>query len=123
DPYHRVDVRQGSQQVRVRVGGVVVAESTRPRLLFETGLPPRYYLPEADIRADLLPASATTTVCPYKGVASYRSFAGDGGRSHHDVAWTYPDPLPDAVPVTGHWSFLGESVETEVDGKPLPADA
>ncbi|HEV2768193.1 MAG TPA: DUF427 domain-containing protein [Acidimicrobiales bacterium] len=123
DPYHRIDVRQGSQHVRVRVGEVVVADSTRPRLLFETGLPPRYYLPEADLRADLLPASATTTVCPYKGVASYRSFGGSDGRSHNDVAWTYPDPLPDAVPVTGHWSFLGEGVETEVDGKPMPADA
>ena len=48
---------------------------------------------------------------------------GADGRRHEDVAWTYPDPLPDAVPVTGHWSFLGEGVETEVDGKPLPTGA
>jgi uncharacterized protein (DUF427 family) len=122
DPYHRIDVRQGSQHVRVRVGDVVVAETTRPRLLFETGLPTRYYVPEDDLRTEALPPSATTTVCPYKGVASYRSFAGPDGRRHDDVAWSYPDPLTDAVPVAGHWSFLGGAVETEVDGQPLPAE-
>ncbi len=122
DPYHRIDVRQGSQHVRVRVGEVVVAESTRPRLLFETGLPTRYYLPEDDVRTEALRASPTTTVCPYKGVASYRSFDGPDGGRHDDLAWSYPDPLPDAVPVAGHSSFLGEGVLTEVDGQPLPAD-
>lgn len=61
--------------------------------------------------------SATTTVCPYKGVASYRSFDGAGGTTHEDVAWSYPDPLPDAAPVAGHWSFWGDGVEVEVDGR------
>jgi uncharacterized protein (DUF427 family) len=121
DPYHRIDVRRGSQHVQVRVDDVVVAETTSPRLLFETGLPTRYYLPEDDLRTELLAASATTTVCPYKGVASYRSFAAPDGTTHDDVAWSYPDPLPDAVPVARHWCFLGEGVETEVDGQALPA--
>jgi uncharacterized protein (DUF427 family) len=121
DPYHRIDVRQGSQHVRVRVGDEVVAESTRPRLLFETGLPARYYLPEEDLRTEVLAASATTTVCPYKGIASYRSFKGPGPRQD-DVAWAYPEPLPEAVPVAGHWSFLGDGVEIEVDGQLLATD-
>jgi uncharacterized protein (DUF427 family) len=122
DPYHRIDVRRGSQHVRVRVGDMVVADSTRPRLLFETGLPTRYYLPEDDLLTGLLQPSSTTTVCPYKGVAAYRSFGGSDGQGHDDVAWTYPEPFPDAVPVAGHWCFLGDGVETEVDGQPLPAD-
>ena len=46
DPYHRVDVLQSSRHVKVRVNGEVVAETDRPRILFETGLPPRYYLPQ-----------------------------------------------------------------------------
>jgi uncharacterized protein (DUF427 family) len=120
DPYQRIDVRQGSQHVRVLVGDVVVAESTRPRLLFETGVPAQYYLPEADLRIDLLQPSATTSECPYRGVASYRSFVGPDGQQLDDVAWTYADPLTDGLPVTGHWGFMGEGIQIEVDGTLLP---
>ncbi|MBW3549089.1 MAG: DUF427 domain-containing protein [Actinobacteria bacterium] len=123
DPYQRVDVRQGSQHVRVRVGDVVVADTTRPRLLFETGVPAQYYLPEADVRIDLLQPSSTTTECPYRGVASYRSFVGPRGQQLEDAAWTYADPLTDGLPVAGHWSFMGEGIETEVDGELLPSDS
>ncbi len=122
DPYQRIDVRQGSQHVRVRVGDVVVAETTRPRLLFETGEPAQYYLPEEDLCFALLAPSSTTSECPYRGVASYRSFVGPDGQHLDDVAWTYADPLVDGVPVTGHWSFMGEGIETEVDGKLLPSN-
>lgn len=58
DPYHRIEVLRSSRHVRVHVGGEPVAESTRPRILFETGLPPRYYLPREDVRADPGGASA-----------------------------------------------------------------
>src|SRR5206468_3727107 len=67
DPYHRVDVLNSSRHVRVSVGGEVVAETHRPRLLFETGLPTRYYVPKLDVRLDLLTPTNTVTRCPYKG--------------------------------------------------------
>ncbi len=79
-PYHRVDVLSSSRHVRVVVAGETVAETRRPRLLFETGLPTRYYIPKADVRMDLLEPTATVTQCPYKGKASYWS-AGSGTRS------------------------------------------
>ena len=123
DPYQRIDVRQSSQHVRVRVGDVVVAESTRPRLLFETGERAQYYLPEEDLRLDLLPPSSTTSECPYRGVASYRSFVRPSGQQLEDVAWTYADPLTDGLPVAGHWCFIGDGIETEVDGKLPPSDS
>lgn len=109
DPYHRVDTRPSSRRVVVRVGDRVVADTTRPMAVFETGLPPRFYIPEADIHADLV-ASDTTSVCPYKGVATYRSMT-DGPT---DVAFSYPDPLPEALGLEGHWSFWGDEVTTEV---------
>lgn len=115
DPYHRIDVREGSQHVVVRVGGELVAESWRPRLLFETGLAPRYYLPEDDV-SKALEASETSTICPYKGVASYWS-SSVGEHQHDDVAWAYLDPLTDAQPVKGYRSFSGEGVVVEVDGE------
>lgn len=115
DPYTRIDVCQGSQHVVVRVAGEVVAESRRPRLLFETGLPARYYLPAEDVTAALTP-TPTSTICPYKGVASYWSLDA-GGTGHHDVVWGYPEPFNDAVPVQGYRSFLGEGVAIEADGR------
>lgn len=94
DPFKRIDVLRSSRHVRVEVDGITVAQSSRPRMLIETALPVRWYLPRQDVRMNLLRPSEAHTVCAYKGVASYLS--ADGG---HDVAWFYPDPLLDALPV------------------------
>jgi uncharacterized protein (DUF427 family) len=110
DPYHRIDVRRASARVTVRAGGEVVAESDRPLLLFETGLPPRAYVPLEDVRRDLLEPSEKTTVCPYKGIASYWSVNGIA-----DAAWSYRDPIPEAAAIEGLVSFLGDGVEVEID--------
>ncbi|MEJ7870770.1 MAG: DUF427 domain-containing protein [Rubrobacteraceae bacterium] len=115
DPYHRVDVLESSRHVKVTVDGEVVAETQRPKLLFETGLPVRYYIPPEDVRTDLLVPSETHTVCPYKGVASYKSVS-TGDELLEDLAWYYPEPLPEAVKVRDHLCFHGEKVETEVNG-------
>ncbi|WP_273844488.1 DUF427 domain-containing protein [Rubrobacter calidifluminis] len=115
DPYHRVDVLQSSLHVRVSVGGEVVAETRRPLVLFETSLPPRYYIPPEDVREDLLVPSDTHTVCPYKGVASYRSLKV-GDTLVEDAAWLYPDPLPEAQKARGYLCFYEEKVEQEVEG-------
>jgi uncharacterized protein (DUF427 family) len=114
DPYHRVDVRHGSRAVRVQRDGRLLAESTRPTLVFETHLPTRFYLPRADIRAELLP-SDRITYCPYKGRASYWSVPGRA-----DIAWTYQQPLPDAVQLAGLVAFFDELVDVTVDGVPRP---
>jgi uncharacterized protein (DUF427 family) len=116
DPYHRVDVRRSGRHVVVRVGGETVAETTRPALLSETGLPNRFYLPADDVRDGVLVASETTSVCPYKGTASYWH-ARVGDRRVDDAAWAYPHPLENALGVAGHVCFSGDAVETEVDGE------
>lgn len=116
DPYHRVDVLDSSRHVRVTVDGEVVAETDRPRMLFETSLPVRYYLPREDVREETLDPSDTKTLCPYKGEASYWSVEA-GGRSFEDLAFSYDKPLPEAQKVEGYLCFLGEGVETEVDGE------
>lgn len=115
DPYHRVDVRQSSRHVKVTVNGETVAETGRPRILFETGLPPRYYIPPEDVKTELLEKSATKTYCPYKGEASYESVTVNGERIE-DATFFYPEPLPEAEKVEGYLCFLAEGVETEVDG-------
>ncbi len=113
DPFHRVDARRSSAHVSVRAGGEVIAESTRPVALYETGLPVRWYLPEDDVRGGRLVPSDTTTVCPYKGTASYWTLEA-GGRSFADACWTYREPLLEALPTRGHRSFMGEGISVEV---------
>lgn len=116
DPYHRVDVRQSSRHVRVLLAGEPVADSQRPRILFETSLPPRYYLPPDDVRSDLLEASDTSTRCAYKGEASYWSVRGPAGLEP-DLVWSYQDPGPEAERVRGYVAFFDERVDVEVDGQ------
>lgn len=114
DPYHRVDIRDTPRHVRVTAGDEVVAETRRAKLLSETGLPNRYYVPSDDVRAELLEPSATHTVCPYKGTASYRSLRV-GDRVIADAAWSYETPLDGARAIAGHLCFVAEGVRTVAD--------
>jgi len=118
DPYHRVDVFEASRPARVRIGGTLVAESTRAKLLYETGLPARVYVPGADVVPGALSPAEKRTVCPYKGDATYWHVAVDGTRVH-DGAWSYETPLVEALGIARHLSFDGEGVAVEVDE---PAD-
>lgn len=116
NPYTRVDVLASSRHVRIVVDGATVAESRQPRLLFETCLPPRYYLPMTDVRMDLLRPTNTATHCPYKGTASWWSVEVDG-RVHQDLAWTYRAPFPESQKITGLVAFYDERVDVYVDGE------
>jgi uncharacterized protein (DUF427 family) len=116
DPYSRVDVVHSSRHIQIVVAGEVVAESSRPRLLFETGLPTRYYLPKLDVRLDLLKPSATVTRCPYKGVARHYSLELNGAEVK-DVAWSYPAPIAEIPKIEDLICFYNERVdEVIVDG-------
>jgi uncharacterized protein (DUF427 family) len=116
DPYHRVDVRRSSRPVRVLLGGTVLAETRRPLLLSETGLPNRFYIPVEDVRQDLLEASDTQTVCPYKGTASYWSVV-TGDHKLTDAVWSYPQAEGDSAAISGYLSFRHDELTTEV-GQP-----
>jgi len=115
DPYTRVDILPSSRHVRVEVDGVTIAESTSPWLLFETGLPVRYYLPKTHVRMDLLAATDRASHCPYKGQAEWWSVRA-GGRVHDDLAWSYRTPLPESQRVAGLIAFYDEKVDVYVDG-------
>jgi uncharacterized protein (DUF427 family) len=116
DPYSRVDILASSRHVRVVVDGVTLAESHQPRILFETGLPPRYYLPLTDVRLDLLRPSDRQTHCPYKGTADYWS-VDVGGTVREDIVWIYRTPLPESQKVAGLACFYNEKVDLYIDGE------
>jgi len=116
-PETRVDILPSSRHIVVKVDGDVVADSTRSRVLYETGLPARYYLPQSDVRMDLLTPTDTETACPYKGWANYWNVTvGDTVRT--DLAWGYRTPLPESQDVAGLVCFYNEKVEVVVDGVP-----
>jgi uncharacterized protein (DUF427 family) len=104
--------------VQLFLDGRPLADSSHPRLVFETMLPVRYYLPPEDVTADLL-TSDTRTWCPYKGGASYFSVELGGGVVP-DVAWCYETALPDAGEVRGYLAFFDERVDVVIDGVPRP---
>jgi uncharacterized protein (DUF427 family) len=114
DPYHRIDALPSSRSVRLELDGVVLAESSRPVLLFESMLPMRFYLPRDDVRAELVP-SPTRTTCAYKGHAGYWS-AVVAGTPVPDLAWSYAEPLHDAAAVRGLVAFFDERVDVVLDG-------
>jgi uncharacterized protein (DUF427 family) len=113
DPYHRIDVLTSTRHVEVIVDGVTVADSHQPRILFETSLAPRYYLPITDVRRDLLRPSATVTHCPYKGAATYWSL--EVGRTvYPDLIWIYRAPFAEVQKITGMACFYNEKVDLRV---------
>jgi uncharacterized protein (DUF427 family) len=122
DPYHRVDVRRSSRHAVARAGDEILAETDTPVLVFETNLPVRVYFRPEDVRAELLTPSERTTICPYKGSATYWSVTANG-ETIPDALWTYADPLEDARPLAGLQSFLADGIVVELEGAGVVADA
>lgn len=116
DPEHRIDVLQSDRHVVIEIDGTKVAESRRPVLLFETGLPVRHYLPHTDVRLGLLRPSDKTTGCPYKGFAGYHHVKVDDN-THEDIVWSYKSPFQEASKVQGLMAFFDERVDVIVDGE------
>ena len=115
DPYTRVDCLASSRHVRVELNGVSVAETDRPVLLLETGLPHRFYIPSADVRQELLRPSERVIGSPYNGQASYFHVDANG-ETFEDVAWTYLDPTPEAGKIAGYVCFPQGKTDVYVDG-------
>lgn len=110
---HTVTTEQGDVHVEVVVDGRVVAATDRPVLLEETGLPTRYYVPKDDVRMDLVRPIALTTVCPFKGTASYWTLDLDG-TAHDGIAWSYETPIEAAAEIAGMLCFFDDRAEVKV---------
>jgi len=119
DPYSRIDILGSSRHVRVEVDGVTVADSRQPRILFETGMTPRYYIPLTDVRMGLLRPSATQSHCPYKGTSGYWS-VDTGSGLHEDIVWIYRTPLPESQKIAGLACFFDERVDVFLEGELQP---
>ena len=119
NPYSRVDALRSTRAVRISLDGVTLAESSSPVLVFETGLPTRYYLNRTDVDFTRLEASPTRTACPYKGRTSDCWSVRTGGTVHRDLAWAYDFPTAALLPIAGLVSFYNEKVDVHLDGRLL----
>jgi uncharacterized protein (DUF427 family) len=119
NPYIRVDALRSHRHIRVELDGVVLAETHSPVLLFETGLPTRYYIDRTDVAFSHLETSKTQTICPYKGITSQYWTARLGEAVYPDLAWTYDYPLREVAPIAGMIAFYNEKLDIFVDGTRL----
>lgn len=119
NPYVRVDALRSSRSVRIERDGLVLAESPAPVMVFETGLPPRYYLDRTAVNFDHLRPTETVTACPYKGRTSGYWSVVAGGAVHADLAWTYDYPTRELQPIAGLVAFFNEKVDVVLDGERL----
>jgi uncharacterized protein (DUF427 family) len=122
NPYVRVDALRSHRHVRVMLDGHLLADTSAPVLLFETGLPTRYYIDRTDVTFAELRPSDTRTACPYKGVTSdYWSLRVEETtpKASEDIAWSYSFPTRQVQPITGLVAFYNEKVDIEVDGVAL----
>jgi len=110
NPYHRVDCRPTKRRLRVMVAGTTLVDTDDTVIVFETALQPRLYVDPSRVRTDLLRPTDTSTYCNYKGVATYWS-AAIGDAVVQDVAWSYPDPPPESLPIKGFLSFDASRAE------------
>lgn len=114
DPYHRIDIRRTSRHLVVKDGDRVVADTTRPVVLYESGFAPRWYVPRDDVDQTALSPADGQTFCPYKGLAGYYDIGGSGR-----AAWSYPDAWPEADRVAGLISFEPDKVGVFLDDRQL----
>ena len=119
NPYARVDALRSHRHVTVSLEGVTLADTGSPVLLFETGLPTRYYIDRTDVAFDHLQRTGTQTLCPYKGVTSAYWSVHVGDAVHADLAWTYETPLPAVASIANLVAFYNEKVDITVDGVPV----
>lgn len=116
DPYTRIDILDSARHIRIEIDGTTVAESSNAKLLFETGLPVRYYLPKTDVAMEYLTPTDHVTECPYKGQARYWNVTVDG-TLHENIVWGYDYPLPESQKIGGLVSFYNEKLDIYVDGE------
>jgi uncharacterized protein (DUF427 family) len=117
NPYTRVDALRSTRSARIELEGVTLAESSSPVMVFETGLPTRYYLNRTEVRFEHLEWSPTVTRCPYKGTTTGYWSAVVGGTTHTDLAWSYDFPTRQLLPIAGLVAFFNERVDLSLDGE------
>lgn len=117
-PNHKVAEQRLTERLRVSVAGTTIADSSDVVRVEEDGYPIRYYFPRADVEMSLLEPSATTSKCPFKGIANYFSIKA-GGKELKNAIWSYEDPYDEHVALKGRLAFYDDKLP-EISISPRP---
>ncbi len=115
-PDYRVELVPESRRVTVKFGDVTIADSDEALRVEETGHGPVHYLPQKDVRLDLMRPTEHHTRCPYKGEASYWTIevSGEAGsvRRSENAVWAYPSPYDEVSGLAGYYAFYSNRVNS-----------
>jgi uncharacterized protein (DUF427 family) len=110
-PDYRVDIHRRRNRVTVEYGGIVIADTTAALLVDEQDHGLAFYIPRADVKVELAADPDTASRCPFKGLASYWRFEGDGGQPR---CWSYDHPFEQVERLRGHVAFYQDEVSLRV---------
>ena len=113
---HPITITPTKGRVQVKLGGRVIADSTRALTLREASYPPVQYIPREDAQMTFFQSTAHKTHCPYKGDASYFSLKA-GDKSAENAVWSYVEPYPAVKEIAGHLAFYPDRVDSIEVGK------
>jgi uncharacterized protein (DUF427 family) len=106
----QITIEPNPNRVVVRLGGAIIADSTRALVMRAPGTPDVQYIPRDDVDMASLIRTAHATYCPYKGDASYWSIRS-GPRLVENAVWSYEAPYERMAAITGHLAFYGDRVD------------
>ena len=109
-PGYKITLSQPQQRVRIHLGGVCIVDTTQALVLEENTYSPVYYFPRADVQLTLMTRTDDTTHCPFKGHATYWSFAA-AGQAFENVAWSYEDPYDEMLEIKDFIAFYPDRVD------------
>ena len=116
NPYTRVDALRSRRHVRAEVEGLILAESDSTVMVFETGLPTRYYFDRTAVDFGHLQSSDTETACPYKGTTTAYWSVAVHDQLLRDLAWCYDFPTRQLLAIAGLVAFYNEKLDITIDG-------
>lgn len=102
----RVRIEPSAKQVRVMLGGEIVANTTNPMLVWEVPYYPTYYFPEDDVRTDLLVATGETRRSPSRGEATQYVVKVNGAEG---AAYAFVEPKIEQI--AGHYAFVWKTMD------------
>ncbi|HER25478.1 MAG TPA: DUF427 domain-containing protein [Rhodospirillales bacterium] len=107
---YKFDITRSQKHIRVFAGDSCLAETTNALELSENTYSTVYYIPQSDVRMDLLKKTDHSSYCPFKGDASYWTLNVEGAHPE-GIAWAYEIPFDESLQIKGHLAFYGDRVD------------
>jgi uncharacterized protein (DUF427 family) len=114
-----ITIAPNPNRVIVRVGGAIVADTTRALVMRAPGTPDQPYIPREDVDMTRLVRTDLVTHCPYKGDAAYWSIQS-GPRTVENAVWSYETPYDEMAPIKGYLAFYSDRVDAIEERRPDP---